>query len=198
MRHATTALLLATLLTAAVAGICSGAAKAPSRISAGFVMTRTLKVLRDSIRSEGRLTLGGPGLLRWEMTKPTRSVLVVNNGSAWIHYPDLGITKGFDLSADPVMKVMSEHLLVITGGRLDSMSKLYEVSQGAEQGVMRLVPRQVEVRAVFASLRVSMAGSGVIRWVEMESSGGDLTRIEFNGVAIDPPQDPSLFEKPAS
>ncbi len=191
-------LTIAVVLAMTVPGIVSGGEPdPPSRLSADFVMTRTLVVLSDTISSSGNLTLGGPGLLRWEMTSPARSVLVINKGTAWIHYPDMGVTKGFDLSKDPVMKVLSEHLLALTGGQFDEMKKFYDVSDLAD-GVKRLVPRETAVRSVFFEIRVKMGARGVASWVEMVSGSGDLTRIVFKNVNLDPSTAPDLFEKPAN
>ena len=120
---------------------------------------------------------------------------MVNRGKAWIHYPDLKVTKGFDLATDPVMKVISEHLLVLTSGAFDEVGELYFVTD-VEGGVKRLVPEQEAVKAVFAEIRVMLSSSGVISWVELVSEGGDLTRIVFKNVKIDPSLDPKLFERP--
>jgi outer membrane lipoprotein-sorting protein len=179
-------------LAGAALAQASGASK---RLAADFQMERTLTALADKIASSGKLYLGGPGLLRWEMTAPSRSLLVVNQGQAWIHYPDLDITKGFDLAADPVMRVMSEHLLVLTSGEFDRVGELYVVSD-IEGGAKRLLPREAAVKNVFQELRVKIGAAGVIAWVELVSAGGDLTRIEFNNVKVDPDLDPALFQRP--
>jgi len=188
------------LIAAGAIALCAlalSAGEGPRRIAADFEMRRTLAALSDAISSSGKLYLGGPGLLRFEMTSPSRSVLVVNQGKAWIHYPDLHVTKGFDLATDPVMKVMSEHLLVLTAGAFDRVSDLYEVSE-TSSGAKRLVPKQEAVKAVFAEIRVELGDAGVISWVELVSRGGDLTRIEFKNVKVDPTLDPALFERPGT
>lgn len=188
--------LVAALMVLALAARLA-ANDGPRRIAADFAMERTLTALSDKISSSGKLYLGGTGLLRWEMTSPSRSVLVVNRGRAWIHYPDLNLTKGFDLATDPVMKVLSEHLLVLTAGAFDQVGELYHVSD-VDGGAKRLVPRQETVKAVFAEIRVKVGTGGVISWVELVSRGGDLTRIEFKNVKVDPQLDPALFERPAN
>lgn len=194
----TTRLLVSSLAVASLAlAAAIQAGGPPERIAADFEMERTLAALSDSIGSSGKLYLGGPGLLRWEMTSPSRSVLVVNRGKAWIHYPDLEITKGFDLATDPVMKVMSEHLLVLTSGAFDKVGQLYVVTD-IEGGAKRLVPKQQTVKAVFSEIRVKIGANGVISWVELVSKGGDLTRIVFKNVKVNPTLDPELFERPGA
>ena len=159
-------------------------------------MVRALVVLSDTISSSGRLVLGGPGRMRFEMTAPSRSILVIDGGKGWIRYPDLNVTKSFDLGADPVMRVLSEHLLVVTSGDFGKAGSYYDVTDGAKPGEKRLVPKQAEIRALFSEIRVAMGSNGVVSWVELVSAGGDTTRLVFKNVKINPPIDASLFEKP--
>jgi outer membrane lipoprotein-sorting protein len=190
--------LPAVLALFAVSGMALAArAEPPSRLTANFVMERTLKVLSDTVRSSGRLSLGGPGLLRWEMTSPSRSTLVVSGGRGWIHYPDLELTKAFDLATDPVMRVISEHMLALTAGDFDAIGVLFRVSD-LDGGVKRLLPREETVRSVFAELRVAFAAPGIVGWVELVSPGGDRTRLTFTDVRTDPVLDPALFREPVN
>ncbi|MCP4676923.1 MAG: outer membrane lipoprotein carrier protein LolA [Deltaproteobacteria bacterium] len=166
------------------------------KLTADFTMTRTLSVLSDSITSSGKLTLGGPGLLRWETTSPGKSVLIVNKNKAWIHYPDLGVTKNFDIGSDPVMKVLSEHLLVLTSGDLVRVAQLYKV---VEQGKVRqLIPNEAAVRKVFREMRVELNGEGVATRVELVSTTGDTTTITFENIRLSPPLSRGLFSAPKS
>lgn len=171
-------------------------ARAPERLAADFTMTRTLSVLSDAVTSKGRLVLGGPGRLRFEVTEPSRSILVIDSGRGWLRYPDAGVTRGFELGADPVMRVLSEHLLVLTGGDLGRAAALYTVSEGDAPGVRRLVPKQPEIAKLFAEMRVAIGDGGIVSWVELVAANGDVTRIAFSNVRVNPALDASLFEKP--
>ncbi|MFO8072770.1 MAG: outer membrane lipoprotein carrier protein LolA [Polyangia bacterium] len=186
--------LPAVLLLVAAAG---SADDPPRTLTADFAMERSIAALSDTIRSTGRLKLGGPGLLYWEMLEPSRSVLVVNGDRAWIHYPDLGVTKSFQLEKDPVMRVMAEHMLALTAGDYDQVGELYDVEK-LEDGSIRLVPLQETVKGVFQEIRVLRESAGVVSWVELRSPSGDRTRIEFTNVRAGAPIDPASFERPGS
>lgn len=197
-RH--TDVLLAALIAALVLTVARAPAAqppaAPDRLSADFTMERKLVVLSDTISSSGRLVLGGPGRMRFEMTAPSRSILVIDGAKGWIRYPDMGVTKSFDLGADPVMRVLSEHLLVLTSGDFAKAAAYYAVAGGASPSEKRLVPRQAEIKALFSEIRVAIGTNGVVSWVELVSAGGDTTRLVFKNVKINPPVDASLFDKP--
>jgi len=165
--------------------------KTPHKLAADFKMTRTLLVLSDQIYSSGKLILGGPGLLRWETVSPSRSLLVVNHTKAWIQYPDLDVTRQFDIGSDPVMKVLSQHLFALTKGTFEELDKWYDIEE--KNGVTRLRPKQPELGTVFSEIAVSVGPRGVVQRVEMKSTGGDVTVIEFNNVRIDPTLSPNTF-----
>lgn len=165
------------------------------RLSAEFTMERKIEALSDKISSKGRLFLGGPGLLRWETTSPAKSVLVINNGTAWIGYPELKVVKSFDIGVDPVMKILSEHLEVLASGSLRALTALYQVEE-LEGGAKRLVPNQPEVKRIFSKIEVAFGEKGEVSRVEMTSNSGDVTTISFYNVRFDPKMNNSLFQKP--
>ena len=173
----------------------------PSRLWAEFEMGRTIAALQDELKSSGILALGGPGLLRWETRSPSKSTLIVNGGKAWIHYPDLGVTKSFDLGQDPVMKVMSEHLLALSGGDFVKIATMYDM-EDLGKGKKRLVPKQKSVRDVFKEMRVVLTPQGVASRVSIVSKTGDVTTITFRRVKTNDSFCPTatacakLFEKP--
>lgn len=168
---------------------------APDKLTADFHMTRTLSALKDSVQSTGRLVMGGPGLLRWETRSPAKSLLIVNHGKGWLHYPDLKVTKGFDVSTDPVMKVLSEHLLALTGGNLQAVASMYEI-RVLDGGARELLPKKAEIQKLFSKLRVATDRRGAVSKVELISKNGDRTVIEFSNVTTPSSISPALFEKP--
>ncbi len=165
----------------------------PGKLDADFVMERTLKVLSDTLTSSGKLILGGPGLLRWETLSPAKSVLVVNQGKAWLHYPDLDVTKRFDIGRDPVMKLLSEHLLALTSGNFSKIKALYEI-EALEDGAKKLVPKQPEIKKVFSEIRIRFQKNNVVSRVELVSTGGDVTAITFLKVRLNPTLPKALFK----
>jgi outer membrane lipoprotein-sorting protein len=165
------------------------------RLSARFVMERKVAALSSTVRSEGRVLLGGPGKVRFETLSPSKSTLVVSNGKAWLHYPDLQVTKSFDLASDPVMQVLTEHILAMSAFDFVKLDALYEITD-LGSGKKRLVPKQEAVRRVFVELRVLLNKQGLARSVEMISVSGDSTLISFLQIDTKPKLDPKAFEAP--
>ena len=194
MLRMTSKILVLLVLLLSASPVRSDAAP-PSRLKADFHMTRTIRQLKDAVHSEGKLLLGGPGRLRWETMSPARSVLVINRDKGWLHYPDLKVTKEFDVSSDPVMKVLSEHLLALTGGDLKAISAMYDI-HSIDEKTKELTPKQGEIKKLFARMRVSTDAAGRISSVELVSRNGDTTTIAFSDVEVNPAIPDSAFDKP--
>jgi outer membrane lipoprotein-sorting protein len=169
--------------------------KPPSRLIADFTIERTLAALSDKITSTGRLYMGGPGLLKWETISPSKSTLVINGQEAWVSYPDLGVTKSFEVQSDPVMRVLTEHLLALTSGNLNRIVSLYDVTD-LKGGAKKLVPKESSVKMIFSEIRVTFGANGAVSRVEMVSQSGDITAISFQNVRLNQPFPADAFQKP--
>lgn len=165
------------------------------RLFARFVMERKVAALSASLRSEGRVTLGGPGKVRFETLSPSKSILIVNGGKAWLSYPDLKVTKSFELASDPVMQVLTEHILAMSAFDFSKLAVLYDVTDIGDSK-KKLVPKQEAVRRVFAELRVTLDSRGLATTVEMISVSGDSTLITFSQIDTQPKLDASTFAAP--
>ncbi len=173
----------------------SSAPTKPSTLQANFVMTRTIDALKSDLKSEGRVILGGEGLLRWETIFPSKAILVVNNKKGWIHYPDLNVSKSFDVSHDPVMRILSEHLPALTAGRFDEINSAYEISS-PEKNTKHLVPKSQEIKKLFKEIRVKIDNNGNITNVVLVSANNDTTDICFNKIVRGADIGSSLFSEP--
>lgn len=197
MKHTLFALFSGLLLFSA-SGFCGEkhpVAVPPSTLMADFIMSRSISALKIDLKSEGRLMLGGKGLLRWETLSPAKSTLIIHADQGWIQYPDLDIIKGFDLSTDPAMRIMSEHLSMLTSGRFDDAGALYEVSP-EKDGRRVLVPKSAEIKKLFKEMQVTMDTSGAVSAVTLVSANGDITTIVFQNILPNPKLSNELFAAP--
>lgn len=173
----------------------AGELERTDKIQANFIMVRKISVLKESVESSGVLVLGGAGLLRWETLKPSKSVLIVNKGNGWIHYPDLDVLKSFDVSSDPVMKTLSEHLLSITRRDFDAISHWYTIKE-VDSGEYKLFPKLAQVKRIFRELNVRISKKGLISKVVLISAQGDSTEISFSKIKVNPEIPRGVFQRP--
>ncbi len=168
-----------------------------AKLQADFVMVRTMTALKDSVTSSGSLMLGGPGLLRWETKEPAKSILVVNGPQGWIHYPELRVTKGFNVGTDPVMALLAEHLLAFGVGDFSSLRQWYDVESGGEDTTI-LLPKSDHIKRLFARMRITKTREGVVSQVVLVSANGDTTTLRFSKVKRNPSFASGTFDAPKS
>ena len=197
MKRITHTIALFLVFVSLLAGSPPASADAPAAtLKADFVMTRKVAVLKEPLTSRGRLALGGPGRLRFETVHPSRSVLVINGGNGWLHYPELGVTKRFDIAADPVMGILSEQLAALSSGDFEALASKYRITD--TDGKKTLVPTDPAIGKLFSALHVTLREKGVVNEVEMVSTSGDTTRIAFQNVVRGGALDPGLFADPGA
>jgi outer membrane lipoprotein-sorting protein len=166
-------------------------------LKADFVMIRKVAVLKEALSSRGRVMIGGKGKLRFETTHPSRSIIVINGEEGWLHYPELGVTKRFELSTDPVMRIMSEQLAALTKGDFTALKSMYSIVD-KQSGTKSLTPIDPRIKKLFKILHVTLLDGNVISKVEMISANGDTTTLRFENPVLNAPLDPSFFEKPSA
>ncbi len=195
-RIVTSHLLVSAIITlfSPTASLSDGASF--NTLTADFIMTRKVAVLKEALTSKGRLMLAGKGRLRWETTSPGKSVVIINGPKGWLHYPDLDVTKPFDNTSDPVMKLISEQLFALTSGDLRGLTSLYDIAATAP-GRKTLTPKDPNISKLFKKLQVEMSQGGVISKVTLISANGDTTAISFENTVKNSRLENALFSAPS-
>jgi outer membrane lipoprotein-sorting protein len=109
----------------------------------------------------------------------------------------MNVTKSFDLSFDPVMRMMSEQLSALTSGKFDAIGNLYDVSE-PKDGRRTLLPKSPEIKKLFKEMQVTVDAGGAVTEVLLVSANGDTTSISFQNTILNPKLDDALFEEPKS
>ena len=137
--------------------------------------------------SYGQFYLSRPGKFRWNYQKPFLQEIVSNGGKVWIYDADLEqvTVKKLDDSLG------STPALLLTGQvNVEEKFKLEE--QGREDGVnwIKLAPKDEEsgFKYIFIGLE-----NGQLAGMELSDNFGQLTRIYFTNIQINPGLSDSLF-----
>src|SRR5688572_23508113 len=68
--------------------------------TADFVQTRTLKSLKQPLKTPGHLYFVAPNVFRWELGSPTQTIAVRRSNEVVLIYPPLKRAERYRLSAD--------------------------------------------------------------------------------------------------
>jgi outer membrane lipoprotein-sorting protein len=205
------ALLLVALLLALLAAGPACAVEAPASaallsslertaggvktLSSDFVQEKHLSMFKTVMSSKGRFYFSKPDLLRWELTAPVASgfVLKGDHGRRW--HERTGRTESFQISQEPIMKLVSEQLFAWARADFTWLKKEYRITVLDESPVaLRLEPRSAVTAGFLHHLLINFSADGrYVKSVELHEKDGDFTRIRFVNAAVNKPLAADLF-----
>ena len=164
-------------------------------ISSDFVQEKHLAMFKTVMSSRGRFYFSKPDLLRWELTAPVASgfVLKGDKGRRW--HERTGRTENFQISQEPIMKIVSEQLFAWAKADFAWLKKEYRITVLAESPAsLRLEPRSAATAGFLRHLLINFNTDGrYVRSVELHEKDGDFTRIRFVNTVVNKPLSADLF-----
>jgi outer membrane lipoprotein carrier protein len=191
--------LLLTLIVAILsAPLCSALEQTPiaqlktilhksTSLSASFKQTNLDKSGRAVQSSYGKFYLSRPGKFRWNYEKPFVQEIVSNGGKVWFYDADLEqvTVKKLDDSLG------STPALLLTG-QINVEEKFDLAEQGSDEGMdwIKLSPKNEDSGFKYILIGLS---NGELSGMELSDNFGQLTRIYFSDIKLNPTLNDSLF-----
>lgn len=161
--------------------------KASSSLSAEFKQVTFNQAGQASQTSTGQFYLSRPGKFRWNYQKPFSQEIVSNSGKVWFYDVDLEqvTVKQLDDSLG------STPALLLTG-EVDIDEKFNLEEQGSEEDLnwIRLSPKNEE--SGFKYILIGL-NHGQLGGMELSDNFGQLTRIYFSNIKLNPVLNDALF-----
>ncbi len=162
--------------------------KASSSLSAEFKQVSFNKAGQAAQSSFGQFYLSRPGKFRRNYQKPFAQEIVSNSGKVWFYDADLEqvTVKQLDDSLG------STPALLLTG-QVDIDEKFVLQEQGSEDDLkwIKLSPKNEE--SGFKYILIGL-NNGQLGGMELSDNFGQLTRIYFSNIKLNPALNDSLFE----
>lgn len=156
-------------------------------LSADFKQVSFDKAGRPAQSSFGKFYLSRPGKFRWDYQKPFAQEIVSNGGKVWFYDADLEqvTVKKLDDSLG------STPALLLTG-QVDIEEKFRLEEQGHDDDLnwIKLSPKNEE--SGFKYILIGL-NAGQLGGMELSDNFGQLTRIYFSNIQINPTLSDSLF-----
>jgi outer membrane lipoprotein-sorting protein len=147
--------------------------------SCKFTQERHLALFVKPVIFQGLLSLIRPDHLRWEFTEPIPSVLLFS-GDKGVRCNDNAPPVHFDLTSDPVMRLVAEQLWTWLDSNYEKLEQLYSVTQSGAS-ILVITPKDQSMADFIETITISFsAESKQPERVEITEPGGDLTRIHFH------------------
>lgn len=162
--------------------------KASASLSADFKQVSFNKAGQASQTSVGQFYLSRPGKFRWNYQKPFAQEIVSNSNKVWFYDADLEqvTVKQLDDSLG------STPALLLTG-QVDIDEKFVLEEQGSDDDLnwIRLSPKNEE--SGFKYILIGL-NHGQLGGMELSDNFGQLTRIYFSNIQLNPALNDSLFD----
>ena len=148
---------------------------------ADFVQEKHLQIFTDVVRAQGRCLFQSPDRVRFEITAPFQSVLIVNAGTVSKYENVAGAWQPVDSGQQQLILLIMDHITSWIQGRFREKKNFYDIS--AEQGDVYkiiLVPKNEGFRKNLRAIEIVLTkGEKGIRQIILREPGQDFTVINF-------------------
>jgi len=138
--------------------------------------------------SYGSFYLQRPGKFRWNYDKPFQQQIISTSGKVWFYDTDLEQVTIKKLDAS----IGSTPALLLSGQvSLDDNFNMEGQGTEADMQWIKLVPKKTESSFKYVTIGLE---KGKLAGMELMDNFGQLTRIYFSGILINPPLKSTLFD----
>ena len=158
-------------------------------IRAAVVQRKRHPLLATEAISEGRLLFKRPGLVRWEVDTPERSIIVIDGHTLLTYRPDRKVAERRDLRDDFGARAAVEFFTSGMSLAVSDLEKRFQVDVYRENGTttLLLTPRSRLVAQAIASVAIHRQDTDAVpRQIVVIGQKGERTDITLSDVAVNP------------
>ena len=163
---------------------------ATDTFQARFIQKSYLKILGQSQRAEGSVSIKKPGKMKWDYKAPDRQILVSNDQGLWLYLPDeKQVTK---MKAQSIYSSNTPALFLAGRGKLTESFTIGKVTEEAGLYVAELIPRD---KGQNLSKMVLLADKKNYQIVgsRVYDNLGNKTEMLFSNIQTNPNLEEKLF-----
>jgi outer membrane lipoprotein-sorting protein len=160
--------------------------------SADFIQTRTLKALKEPIRTPGRLWFAAPNQFRCELGEPAQTLAVRRTNELIVFYPRLKRAEKYPLGGDG-REPWRDALSLLDAGfptsreELEARFRIRSLERSEHQAQLTLEPVSARARKFLTELRLVFGQPAfVLEANEMRFSDGSSLRNDFTNAVANP------------
>ena len=168
--------------------------------TADFVQTRTLRSLKQPLKTPGHLYFVAPNIFRWELGNPTQTIAVRKSDEVLLIYPPLKRVERYALSANERSQ-WQEMLSLLDAGfprnQKELESRFNIVSSRETDGKMHIVlqPKAASARRWMQEMELTFdAAAKSLAATELRFADGSSLRNDFSNERKNSDITPELFE----
>ncbi|HYL80430.1 MAG TPA: outer membrane lipoprotein carrier protein LolA [Candidatus Acidoferrum sp.] len=158
-------------------------------VRATVIQKKRHPLLAAEATSQGTLLFKRPGLVRWEVTKPDRTIILIDDRTLLTYHPDRQEAERRDLRDDFGARAAVEFFTAGMSLAVADLEKRFQVELYRESQalVVKLTPRSRFVAQAVASITLTQhAEDALPRQIVIVGQKGDRTELTLRNVIINP------------
>jgi outer membrane lipoprotein-sorting protein len=166
-----------------------------STISADFVQKKFMKILARPLISEGKFYYAAPDSIRWEYSKPIKSVVISGRGNTKRYIASGGKMIEDKTGGAQAMKIVLDEVAGWMSGKFDSNPSFTATLKEGPSTQITLTPVGKSMAGMIEKIEITVSRKdAAVKSVRIVESVTAETRIDFQQVVINKGIHPSVFQ----
>ena len=166
-----------------------------STISADFVQKKFMKILARPLISEGKFYYAAPDSIRWEYSKPIKSVVISGKGNTKRYIAAGGKMIEDKTGGAQAMKIVLDEVAGWMSGKFDSNPSFTATLKEGSSTQITLTPVGKSMTGMIEKIEITVSRKdAAVKSVRIVESVTAETRIDFQHVVINKGIHPSVFQ----
>jgi outer membrane lipoprotein-sorting protein len=164
-------------------------------ISADFVQKKFMKILSKPLISEGKFYYAAPSSIRWEYSKPIKSVVISGKGNTKRYIASGGKMIEDKTGSAQAMKIVLDEVGGWMNGKFNSNPSFTATVKEGPGTQITLTPVSKGMAGMIEKIEITVSRKDAsVKSVRIVESASAETRIDFQHVVINKEIHPSLFQ----
>lgn len=158
---------------------------------ARFVQKSYLRILGQSQRAQGTVSIKKPGKMKWDYHAPDRQILVSNDQALWLYLPDeQQVTK---MKVQNIYSSNTPALFLAGRGQLTQSFSIKKVTEKDGVYIVELIPRD-KARNLAKMVLLADKNNFQIVGSRVYDNLGNKTEMLFSDIRTNPALDEAIFQ----
>ncbi|MDD5599178.1 MAG: outer membrane lipoprotein carrier protein LolA [Victivallaceae bacterium] len=150
-------------------------------LQAEFIQERSIKLLKNRIRFEGRFFIQMPGRIAWQVYRPVRYVCIINDNSITQWDADSRRKTVISAENNSALQVVFQQLNRWFSGKFNELCRDFDYRADIREKVLQFIPKKgVPQENFISSISICLHDSlNYIREIRITEQNGDTQTISF-------------------
>ena len=168
--------------------------------TADFTQTRTLKTLKQPLKSQGHLTFAAPNNFRWQLGDPAQTIAIRNSNEMTVVYPKLKRAERYPLGGagnEPWRDALAlmDAGFPSSGAELDNRFKLISLRFTNDLAQITMEPRSAMAKKFMSEVQLFLRTNDFSMSAnQLQFSDGSILRNDFTNAVKNPDLPADAFD----